>query len=69
MFRSKGPGLAARLLAEKLLEETPAWRERWKTLQAILALIVRDLRHHEEILYQLGEYGESPGKTAADTLK
>ncbi len=53
-------GRAARALAERLLEETPAWRERWETLQAVLALIVRDLRHHEEILYLLGEYGETP---------
>jgi len=66
---SQGAGRAAPLLAEKLLEETPAWRERWETLHAVLALIVRDLRHHEEILYLLGEYGKSPGETAADTLK
>ncbi len=55
----RDPASLARTLAERLLEETPLWRERWETLQAVLALIVRDLRHHEEILYLLGEYGET----------
>ena len=59
------PETLARKSAERLLKETPVWRERWETLQAILALIVRDLRHHEEILYLLGEYQEDHAGAAS----
>ncbi len=52
------PKEAALQVWEQMLPRKALFLQRLETLRAVSTLLVQDLRHHEDLLYQLGGYGE-----------
>ena len=60
-FEAAGPRRpveAASRLAAGLLAETQTWRRRLETARAVTALLLQDLRHQEELVFELGGFAE-----------
>jgi len=57
-LKGEDPFLIARSIGEEILKNTKAFIAQRETLHAVLTLIIQDLRHHVDLIYELGGYDQ-----------